>query len=259
MSATPPLLLEARDVRIRIGERVLCRELSFQLGKGERLAILGRNGAGKSTLLAALAGLRATDGGGIFLSGVSCNFLQAREAAKRRGFLPQVQQDAFASTVLETALIGRHPHLGRFAWESADDVAFARTALAFVGLKGMDQRNVHSLSGGERQRLGVATLLTQEPDLYLLDEPLTHLDLNHAIAVLDVFSRCAEQGAGVVMVLHEPGLAARYCDRVLLLYGDGRTEIGPVTELLTAERLSVLYGHPLRTLDDRGKPWFIPE
>ena len=259
MTATPPPLLEARDVRIAIGERVLCRELSFQLGKGERLAILGRNGAGKSTLLAALAGLRATEGGEVALSGVRYDFLQVREAAKRRGFLPQVQHDAFASTVLETALIGRHPHLGRFAWESADDIEFARTALDFVGLNGMAQRSVHSLSGGERQRLGVATLLTQEPDLYLLDEPLTHLDLNHAIAVLDIFSRCTEQGAGVVMVLHEPGLAARYCDRVLLLYGDGHTEIGPVKALLTAERLSTLYGHPLRALDDRGKPWFIPE
>jgi len=259
MSPATSSLLEARAVRIAIGERVLCSGLDLQLGKGERLAILGRNGSGKSTLLATLAGLRPTDGGTVLLSGIDCNFLQVREAARRRGFLPQVQHDAFASTVLETALIGRHPHLGRFEWESADDAAFARTALEFVGLKGMEQRSVHSLSGGERQRLGVATLLTQEPELYLLDEPLTHLDLSHAIAVLDVFSRCAEHGAGVVMVLHEPGLAARYCDRVLLLHGDGRTELGPTTELLTAERLSALYGYPLRALDDRGKPWFIPE
>ena len=252
-------LLETRQLGVSIGERTFCAGLDLQLQRGERLAILGRNGAGKSTLLATLAGLREPEQGDVLLSGVGCKFLQVKDAARRRGFLPQVQVDAFASTVLETALIGRHPHLGRFEWESADDTAFARTALDFVGLKGMDQRKVHSLSGGERQRLAVATLLTQEPDLYLLDEPLTHLDLNHAIAVLDVFARCAEHGAGVVMVLHEPGLAARYCDRVLLLYGDGRTEIGPSRELLTAERLSELYGYPLIELDDRGRPWFIPE
>lgn len=258
MNAATPLL-ESRGLDVAIGERTFCQGLNFSLNRGERLAILGRNGAGKSTLLATLAGLRAAEGGEVLLSGVAYEFLQAREAALRRGFLPQMQHDAFASTVLETALIGRHPHLDRFAWESADDAAFARTALDFVGLKGMDQRSVHSLSGGERQRLAVATLLTQEPDLYLLDEPLTHLDLNHAIAVLNVFTRCAEHGAGVIMVLHEPGLAARYCDRVLLLYGDGRAEIGPSSELLTADKLSALYGYPLRALDDRGRPWFIPE
>ena len=258
MNASAPLL-ESRGLDVAIGDRTFCRGLEFDLKRGERLAILGRNGAGKSTLLSTLAGLRPAEGGEVLLSGVAYEFLQAREAALRRGFLPQKQNDAFASTVLETALIGRHPHLDRFAWESADDAAFARTALDFVGLKGMDQRSVHSLSGGERQRLAVATLLTQEPELYLLDEPLTHLDLNHAIAVLDVFTRCAEHGAGVIMVLHEPGLAARYCDRVLLLYGDGRAEIGPSAELLTADKLSALYGYPLRALDDRGRPWFIPE
>ena len=258
MNTTAPLI-EARNLSVAIGDRSFCRGLDFSLRRGERLAILGRNGAGKSTLLSTLAGLRPAEAGEVLLSGVAYDFLQAKEAARRRGFLPQKQNDAFASTVLETALIGRHPHLDRFAWESADDAAFARTALDFVGLRGMDQRSIHSLSGGERQRLAVATLLTQEPDLYLLDEPLAHLDLNHAIAVLDVFARCAEHGAGVIMVLHEPGLAARYSDRVLLLHGDGRCEIGPTADLLTAERLSSLYGYPLRALDDRGRPWFVPD
>jgi iron complex transport system ATP-binding protein len=252
-------LLEARKLAVRIAGRTLCRDLSFTLRRGERLAILGRNGAGKSTLLATLAGLRAADDGEVLLGGDSYAALSSRDAACRRGFLPQVQHDAFASTVLETALIGRHPHLGRWQWESAADAAFARTALDFVGLDGMEAREVHSLSGGERQRLAVAALLTQEPDLYLLDEPLTHLDLNHAVAVLDVFARCASQGAGLAMVLHEPGLAARYCDRVLLLYPEGKCEIGSSAELLTADRLSRLYGYPLRALDDRGRPWFIPE
>jgi iron complex transport system ATP-binding protein len=252
-------LLAASELDVRIGERSFCRRLNFDLVAGERLGILGRNGAGKSTLLSTLAGLRPADGGEVLLEGQPYATRHAREAARLRGWLPQVQSDAFDSTVLETALIGRHPHLDRWDWESTADADFARAALAFVGLAGMEHRSVHSLSGGERQRLAVATLLTQEPDLYLLDEPLTHLDLNHAIAVLDVFSACASKGAGVIMVLHEPGLAARYCDRVLLLDGEGGCEIGACEELLTAERLSALYGYPLRALDDRGRPWFVPE
>lgn len=251
-------LLAAHAVDVSIGTHRLCTGLDLAVRAGESLAILGRNGAGKSTLLSTLAGLRPPTAGDVRLEGRAYDARPAREAARLRGFLPQRHHDAFDSTVLETCLIGRHPHLERWAWESDADAEFARTALAFVGLAGMADRPVHSLSGGERQRLAVATLLTQEPDLYLLDEPLAHLDLNHAIAVLEVFSACVAKGAGVVMVLHEPGLAARYCNRVLLLYGDGRFDLGPSQVLLTAERLSEVYGYPLHTLDDRGRPWFVP-
>lgn len=258
MNAPDAPLLAAGGLTVSIGERVLCRDLALEVRRGERLAILGRNGAGKSTLLSTLAGLRPVQHGWVRLQGDAYDALGAREAAMRRGWLPQVQHDAFASTVLETALIGRHPHLGRWQWESAADAEFARTALRFVGLAGLEERSVHGLSGGERQRLAVATLLTQEPALYLLDEPLAHLDLNHAVAILDVFASCAAQGAGVVMVLHEPGFAARFCDRALLLFDDGTHLLDTVDRALTAERLSALYGYPLRELSDGEHRWFIP-
>jgi len=123
----------------------------------------------------------------------------------------------------------------------------------------MEARDVQTLSGGERQRLSIATLLTQAAPLYLLDEPLAHLDLNHQIAVLELFAGAAREcGAGVVMVLHEPALAWRFCDRALLVHGDGRTEIGAVREMLTAERLSALYQYPLRAIEADGMVGFIP-
>lgn len=252
-------LLSAREIEVAVGDRLLVSDLELAMHSGECVGILGRNGSGKSTLLATLAGLRPPAAGSVQLFGRSYADIGPREAARHRGFLPQTSHDAFATTVLETALIGRHPHLSRYEWESAYDIDFARTALEFVGLSGMEQRQVHSLSGGERQRLAVASLLTQEPELYLLDEPLSHLDLNHALAVLNIFRDCAAKGAGVLMVLHEPGLAARYCDRVLLLDGQGGYELGDTREMLTGERLSALYGYPLHTLDDRGRPWFVPE
>jgi iron complex transport system ATP-binding protein len=252
------LLLEARGLDVAIGERMLVRGLDLELRRGERLGILGRNGAGKSTLLSVLAGLRPPTAGSVRLGGDPYAEISAREAALRRGWLPQVQLDAFDSTVLETALIGRHPHLGRWQWEGRYDAEFARTALEFVGLSGIESRSVHSLSGGERQRLAVATLLTQEPDLYLLDEPLAHLDLNHAVAILNIFSAVAGKGAGVAMVLHEPGLAARYCDRVLLLMGDGEFILDRSETALNVELLSRLYGHPLKELRDGAERWFVP-
>lgn len=117
---------------------------------------------------------------------------------------------------------------------------------------------MQTLSGGERQRLAIATLLTQEAPLMLLDEPLTHLDLNHQIAVLDLLARRTRAGAGLISVLHDPGLAWRYADRVLLIYGDGHTDLGPADALLTPERLQRLYGHPLARVEQDGRVAFIP-
>ncbi len=252
-------LIETHGLDVSIGVHQVCTNLNFTLQAGERLAILGRNGAGKSTLLSVLAGLRNADAGEVSLSGTPYATLGPREAAKRRGWLPQGHNDAFASTVLETALTGRHPHLGRWDWESRHDSDIARGALKAVGLADLETRDVQTLSGGERQRLAIATLLTQAAPLYLLDEPLAHLDLNHQIAVLDLFAGAAREcGAGLIMVLHEPGLADRYCDRALLLYGDGRHEIGACRDILNADRLATLYGHPLNEVECDGRRWFIP-
>lgn len=257
MSAAP--LIEARTLNLSIAQQQVCLDLNFSLQPGERLAILGRNGAGKSTLLSVLAGLRAADTGEVLLGGQTYAELGPREAARRRGWLEQRHSDAFASTVLETVLTGRHPHLGRWEWESERDAEIARAALRAVGLAELEKREVQTLSGGERQRLAVATLLTQAAPLYLLDEPLAHLDLNHQIAVLELFAAAARDcGAGVIMVLHEPALAWRYCDRALLIHGDGRHELGPVREMLTAEHLSALYQHPLQAVEIDGLIGFIP-
>ena len=253
-------LLEARQLAVEIGGRRVVDRLDFSLNSGERLAILGRNGAGKSTLLATLAGLRPPASGAVLLGGEDAALLPPREAALRRAWLGQFHADPFGSTVLETAITGRHPHLGRWDWETTRDADLARAALAAVGLQGMEERQIHTLSGGERQRLSIATLLTQAAPLYLLDEPLSHLDLSHQMAALELFSATARDcGAGVVMVLHDPALAHRFCDRALLIHGDGRTELGAVDAILTAATLSELYGYALRQIEDGGRRCFIPE
>ncbi len=134
-----------------------------------------------------------------------------------------------------------------------------QAALAAVGLAGLEQRSVQTLSGGERQRLAIATLLAQRPLLYLLDEPTTHLDLNHQLAMLNLVSRyAADGGAGFVMVLHDVNLALRYCQRALLLYGDGRWQEGPMAQVIHADALSELYQHPLRELRDGESRLFLP-
>ncbi|MDP1525492.1 MAG: ABC transporter ATP-binding protein [Rhodocyclaceae bacterium] len=249
-------MLAARNLSVGIGLHKVCRDLDLDLRPGSRLAILGRNGAGKSTLLATLAGLRAADAGTLLLDGKTYTEHGLREAARRRGWLGQDRSDPFASTVLEAVLTGRHPHLDRWSWESSADTQIARHALAAMSLAGMEAREIHTLSGGERQRVAIAALLAQAPRLYLLDEPLAHLDLNHQIATLELLSRRARaEGVAIVMVLHDPNLALRYCDQVVLLFGDSRHIAGPAADILDAATLSALYGHPLRRVEN----FFIPE
>ena len=253
-------LLATHGLSVDIGGRCVTRALNLSIVQGQRLAILGRNGAGKSTLLSTLAGLRAPSAGRIELAGTPYAALTPRAAALRRAWLGQAQADPFGSTVLETALTGRHPHLGRWDWETTRDADLARSALAAVGLAGMEERQIHTLSGGERQRLAIATLLAQAAPLYLLDEPLAHLDLNHQMAVLELFAGAARDcGAGVVMVLHDPALAHRFCDNALLIDGEGHCELGAVDAVLTAENLSALYGYRLHQFEHDGQRCFVPD
>jgi iron complex transport system ATP-binding protein len=263
MKAAP--LLEADRLALRIGERWLCCEFSLSLAAGECLALLGPNGAGKTTLLLTLAGLREPTVGEVRLGGRPYAAWPALAAARFRGLLAQQQPDHFAASVLETVLIGRHPHLGRWGWEDGRDVALAERALADVGLAGFATRDVLTLSGGERQRVAIATLLVQAPRLFLLDEPLNHLDLHHQIATLALFRRLCNEaaadgaGCGVVMVLHDINLAARYADHVILLDGRGGVVAGARERVLQADLLSQAFGHPLRRFELDGRPTFIPD
>ena len=252
-------MLTINGLTVRLGGRTILDRASASLPGKSRVGLIGRNGAGKSTLLSVLAGLRAPLSGEVRVKGASYAEHGARRSALIRGWLPQSRGDAFASTVLETVLVGRHPHLERWGWESAQDAQIVRRALAAVDLTGFEQRDIQTLSGGERQRVAIATLLAQAPQLYLLDEPIAYLDLKHQIAMLDLFSASAsENKAAVAMVLHEPALAWRYSDRVLLIHGDGLTEYGPTQEMLTAERLSALFQYPLHALECDGRVSFIP-
>ncbi len=259
MMADAQALLEADDLAVQIGDRWICCDLSMRLMAGERLVLLGPNGAGKTTLLHTLAGLREAQRGEVRMQGRALAEWPGREVAQFRGVQPQSQPDWFAATVMETALVGRHPHLGRWAWESDDDVRVANEALACMGLDHMGERNILTLSGGERQRLAIASLLAQQPALYLLDEPLSHLDLHYQVAVLAHFSALARAGAGVVMVLHDLNLAARFADHVVLLDGSGKMVSGTADEVLQADVLSAAFGHPLRRHVIEGQVAFLIE
>jgi len=245
------------DLHVRVADRLLVNALELDSAGGELIAVLGQNGSGKTLTMHTLAGLRAAASGHVALNGNDVATTRRQELARTLALLPQHVDDIFPATVLDTAMIGRHPHIGRLNWESAHDYAVTQSALDAVGLAGLSARDVLTLSGGERRRLAIAQVLTQQPDVYLLDEPTNHLDPQHQLDALQLFRGKADAGAVVIASLHDVNLAVRYADRCLLLYGDGRWDLGATGEILNSDRLSALYGTPMEAVDWRSRQLFI--
>jgi iron complex transport system ATP-binding protein len=249
--------LACRGVDVEVAGRALVQALEIEARGGDFIAVLGRNGVGKTLTLHTLAGIRAPAAGRIELDGRDLAAWGGRERAQRLALLPQLTEDPFPSTVLETALIGRHPHLPFWQWEDAADFDCARAALAAVGLEGLPDRAVDSLSGGERRRLDVATLLAQDAAVCLLDEPTNHLDPRHRNEVLALFRARADAGGLVIAALHDATLAARSADKALLLFGDGRWRFGDAATILSEANLSELYEVPVGEIAWRGQRVFV--
>jgi iron complex transport system ATP-binding protein len=242
---------------VDIAGRTLVRDLDLAIRSGSIVCVLGCNGAGKTLTLHTLAGVREPAAGKILLEDRELQDWPLRSRARRLGLLTQTTEDAFPATVLDTVLIGRHPHIGFWAWENEADRDIARRALAAVGMETFAERDVSTLSGGERRRVAIAALLAQDPAVCVLDEPTNHLDPHHQLDVLRLMRARAERGAAVIMSLHDAGLAARFADRALLLFGNGDWLSGPVMDVLTEASISRLYGVPVRELTWEGGRTFV--
>ncbi len=252
--------LTTRDLNISIGKQRVCQSLDLSIEPGQVWGILGRNGAGKTTLLHTLAGLRPADSGEIFIDNTPLTQIPRKQLAKKLGLLLQQTEESFPASVMETVLTGRHPHINNWAWESRQDIEIARKALDTVQLGNMQQRQVDQLSGGERQRVNIACLIAQAPELFLLDEPNSHLDLKYQILILNYLKKLSQQnGHGVIMSLHDIQLTQRYCSHVLLIFDEGHTRAGPCDELITRDNLCELYQQPLLQIDSEIGPVFIPD
>ncbi len=249
-------LLSAEALDISIAGKQICRSLNLKIKAGERWAILGKNGVGKTTLLHTLAHLRNADSGRIKLLDNPVENWPRKKFAQKIGVLLQDVNDPFPSTVFETALIGRHPHLSVWQSETDNDYRIAREALQATDMDQLAERDVNTLSGGERQRLALATVLTQMPQIYLLDEPTNHLDLHYQISLLQILvDIVVNSESALIMTLHDINLATRFCDHLILLFGDGDACFGQVETMLNTDVLNKLYGHQFTRL---GSNIYLP-
>ena len=256
-----PARLQARDVRLGYGDRVVVDGLDLDVLDGAVTAVIGPNGCGKSTLLRALARLIPTRHGHVLLDGERIDRIPTREVAKVLGVLPQAPVAPEGLTVADLVARGRHPHQVWYRQWSGDDERAVAEALAWTGTTDLTQRTLDQLSGGQRQRAWIAMALVQGTDRLLLDEPTTFLDLAHQVDVLDLVERLhREAGRTVVMVLHDLNLAARYAGRIVAMR-DGRIVAdGTPAEVLTADVLREVFGLEARVLTDpvAGTPLIVP-
>ena len=242
------------------GELVV-RDLDLEVPDGRVTVIVGANGCGKSTLLRGIARLLRPRSGVVLLDGRPVHATPAKEVARVVGILPQSPTAPEGITVADLVGRGRYPHQGWFRqWTSSDD-AVVRAALEATSTLDLAARRVEELSGGQRQRVWIAMALAQDPDLLLLDEPTTFLDVTHQIEVLDLLlEQNRRRGTTVVMVLHDLSLAARYADHLVVMAGGRVVATGPPASVLTADLVRDAFGLSARIIADPvcGSPMVIP-
>ncbi|HWB50383.1 MAG TPA: ATP-binding cassette domain-containing protein [Stellaceae bacterium] len=242
-------LFELESATFAVEGRTLLEPLTMTLPARRMVALIGHNGSGKSTLLKLLARQQQASAGVIRFEGRELPVWKDRAFARKVAYLPQQPPPAAGLLVKELVALGRYPWhgaLGRFSQKDRERVAQA-IELTDLGL--FADRLVETLSGGERQRVWLAMLVAQDAECLLLDEPISALDIAHQVEVLDLVHRLArERGLGVIVVLHDINMAARFCDEIIALHTGRLIARGTPDELMRAEQLEAIYGLPMGIL-----------
>ena len=253
-------LLSTKNLSISIAGKQICEKLNLEFNEGEVWGILGCNGVGKTTLLHTLSHLRDEHDGNIFIKNENISQMKRKSISQTIGIQLQHSEDPFPTTVLETVITGRHPYIENWQWEDESDLQKTKNALEIVDLSDLSERSISQLSGGERQRVSLATLITQDPEIFLLDEPNSHLDLSHQINLLKHFTSYSKRNKRLlIMSLHDINLAARFCTHLLMLTGDGQYIAGQRDDVLNIDNLSETFNYPILEIEDNDNKLYIPQ
>lgn len=235
--------------------------LDLEVDEGEMTAVLGPNGSGKTTLVRLAVGHLEPSAGAVTLQGKRLTEIASRGRARTVSVVPQESHLAFDFKVRDVVLMGRAPHQGILGIDVDDDREIARESMAQTGVAHLAERHFQELSGGERQRVVIARALAQRPRLLLLDEPTAFLDLKHRLSVYALLGRLnRDLGITIMVVSHDINLAARHCDRVVLLHRGAVAGDGPPEEVLTVENVRAVYGVDVdvRRDPDSGRAYVFP-
>lgn len=221
--------------------------------------ILGANGAGKSTLLKLMTGALKPEAGEVLYRGKPLRSIGRREIARRIAYIPQDPVFAFPFSVTEVILMGRAPYIGRFEFERESDLEMARDAMETVGISHLGKRLISEISSGERQLASIARALVQEPEVMILDEPATFLDIRHRSEIMNILRKLRdERGILIIAATHDIFGALFYFDDIVMLKEGSIFAEGSVEEVVTGENLSALYGTEVAVRKEDGKVFVYP-
>lgn len=235
-------MITLNHVQKQFGSKILFKDCSLRIGVRDRIGLIGPNGSGKTTLLKILDGILTPREGRVWLRDKDLSQLGRETLAKVIGVVPQDYSMFFPFSVEEIVLMGRTPHLGLLRFEGQKDFAIARRAMELTETTEFRRRGMGELSGGERQRVLIARAVTQEPEVLLLDEPTTYLDIKHQVALFQLMKTLHEQGnLTVIVVTQDINLAAQYCHRILLIKNGQYFSMGTPSEVVTPEIIRQVY------------------
>jgi iron complex transport system ATP-binding protein len=236
-------MIEVNSVSFRYHQDWVLQDVSFRAEKGEFLGMIGPNGSGKSTLLKVLYRLLTPQQGEVFFEHLPLNRMGRAEIAKRIAVVPQEAHTSFPFSVMEIVLMGRSPYLGHLMFEREKDLDISRKAMEWTDVLPFSERPIDELSGGERKRVFIARALAQEPEIILLDEPTSNLDIHHQTDFLNLLLHLnRERGLTIVMASHDMNIASEFCNRLVLLKKGRIYKIGTSEEVISQENIEKVYG-----------------
>ena len=250
------VIIEVKNLNFAYNSTPILKDISFKVEKGEFVGIVGPNGSGKSTLLKNIDGILKPQEGSIYIEENNLKEIPRREIAKKIGYVAQMEERLFPTTVFDTVLMGRKPHI---TWgESKEDRRIVAETLEELELGEIALRDINHLSGGQRQKVFIARALAQKPIILLLDEPTANLDLKHQIEVLDILHEQTRLGVSVIIAIHDLNLALKYCNKIIVLYNGEIYDKG-TNEVLTKECIEEVYGIKVSLIKQEEKIFVIPE
>ena len=235
-------MLSLQDISAGYATKLVLEDITLNVPAGEFVGLIGPNGSGKTTLLRVISGALPTRRGEVWLRGRKLQEMSRRDVAKIVAHLLQDRALGLAFSVREMVLMGRSPHLPRFGREGERDLAIVERVMDLANVSHVADRPITEISGGERQRAFIAMCLAQQPEVLLLDEPTSHLDIGHQLSILDLIRNLNRQSRmTVVAVFHDLNLAAEYCDRLVLLDRGRIAAVGTPVDVLTTEMILNVY------------------
>lgn len=252
--------LAVSGLNMKFGDFSALTDVTFSMGKGLMVGLIGPNGCGKSTLLKCIARIHDATSGSVAVDGTDTTNMKPSDVAKLVAMVPAEGGSTFGMTVMDMVMLGRYPYVDRIWWETREDEEKVREALRTFGLDHLRRNPVSLLSSGERQRARIAKAYVQEPKLMLVDEPTSHLDMKYKLDVMEYLRSMAHTDMTVLVAEHDISLMARYCDVCIIMKKGAIVTIGDPKEVITPGLIRDVYEVDARVgLDEDGEMYVLPK